>query len=62
MLTRREEVALKAFRGFAQEFSLERAVVLARRSYPTVNWEDPELAERMADIAVELRDAGQLKG
>jgi hypothetical protein len=29
---------------------------------PEDDWLDPELAERMADIAAELYDAGELKG
>jgi hypothetical protein len=29
---------------------------------PEADWRDPDLAERMADIAAELHDMGELKG
>lgn len=63
-LTYRQKRALQAFRAFAREFGLEQAVVSARKSVrmPDADWDDPELAERMADVAVELHATGELKG
>jgi hypothetical protein len=63
-LTYRQKRALQAFRAFAREFSLEQAVISARKSVrmPEEDWLDPELSERMADIAAELHAAGELKG
>jgi hypothetical protein len=63
-LTHRQERALQAFRALAREFPIEQAVISARKSVqmPDADWDDPELAERMADIAVELHAAGELKG
>jgi hypothetical protein len=29
---------------------------------PEADWQDPELAERMADVAAELHATGELKG
>jgi hypothetical protein len=51
------------FRAFAEEFSLEQAVISTRKSVqmPEADWDDPELVERMADIAAELHAAGELK-
>jgi hypothetical protein len=63
-LTYRQRRALQAFRAFAREFQLEQAVISARKSVrmPEADWLDPELSERMADIAAELHAAGELKG
>jgi hypothetical protein len=63
VLTHRQKRALHAFRAFAREFPIEQAVSSARHSVkmPEADWLDPELAERMADIAAELHDAGELK-
>ncbi|HEY8680817.1 MAG TPA: hypothetical protein VIN01_07160 [Candidatus Dormibacteraeota bacterium] len=63
-LTYRQERALQAFRAFAREFPIEPAIESARKSIrmPEADWQDPELAERMADIAAELHEAGELKG
>lgn len=63
-LTYRQKRALQAFRAFAREFGLEQAVHSARNSVqmPEADWQDPELAEAMADIAAELHAAGELKG
>ena len=63
-LTYRQQRALQAFRGFAREFPIEQAVNSARHSVqmPEADWLDPELSERMADIAAELHAAGELKG
>ena len=63
-LTYRQKRAFQAFRAFAREFSLEQAVISARKSVqmPDADWDDPELAERMADIATELHAAAELKG
>jgi len=64
-LTYRQQRALQAFRGFAREFPIEQAVRSTRQSIrglPEEDWLDPELSERMADIAAELHAAGELKG
>jgi len=55
---------IRTFRAFAREFPIEEAIQSARQSVqmPEADWLDPELAERMADIAAELYDAGELKG
>jgi len=64
VLTYRQKRALQAFRAFAREFPIEQAITSARKSVqmPDEDWDDPELAERMADIAAELHAAGELKG
>ena len=58
------EARTAAFRDFAREFPLERAVNCARRSVsmPEADWLDPELAEAMADVPAELHAAGELAG
>lgn len=64
-LTYRQKRALQAFRGFAREFPIEQAIRSTRKSIPGMpeeDWQDPELSERMADIAAELHVAGELKG
>ena len=64
-LTYRQQRALQAFRGFAREFPIEQAIKSTRmsiRGMPEEGWLDPELSERMADIAAELHEAGELKG
>jgi hypothetical protein len=64
-LTYRQQRALQASRGFAREFPIEQAIKSARQSVrglPEEDWLDPELSERMADIAAELHEAGELKG
>ena len=55
---------IRTFRAFAREFPIEEAIHSARQSVqmPEADWLDPELAERMADIAAELYDADELKG
>jgi hypothetical protein len=55
-LTHRQR-AQQAFRAFAREFGLEQAVHSARNSVqmPEADWD--QLAEPMADIAVELQAA-----
>jgi hypothetical protein len=53
-LTHSQKRALQAFRAFAREFPLEQAVISARKSVPGADWDDPEVAEAMADIAAEL--------
>jgi hypothetical protein len=55
---------IRTFSAFAREFSIEQAVDSARHSVrmPEMDWLDPELSERMADIAAELHAAGELKG
>jgi hypothetical protein len=62
-LTYRQKRAVQAFRAFAREFPIEQAIGSARKSVrmPEAGWLDPELAERMADIATELYAAGELK-
>jgi hypothetical protein len=63
VLTHRQKRALQAFRAFAREFPIEQAIESARKSarMPEADWQDPELAERMADIAAELHAAGELE-
>lgn len=55
---------IRTFRAFAREFPIEQAILSARQSVqkPDEDWLDPELAERMADIAAELHAEGDLKG
>jgi hypothetical protein len=63
VLTYRQKRALQAFRAFAQEVPLERAIVAARRSVhglPESDWDDPELQGAMADFLAELQAAGKL--
>jgi hypothetical protein len=62
VLTHRQKRALQAFRAFAREFPIEQAIESARKSVtlPEADWQDPELAERTADIAAELHAAGEL--
>ena len=64
MLTHRLKRALQAFRAFAREFPIEQAINSTRKSIhmPEADWLDPELSERMADIAAALHEAGELKG
>ena len=63
MLSYRQQRALQAFRAFAREFPLEQAMVSASKSVrmPEADWLDPELSERMADIAEELHAKGELR-
>jgi hypothetical protein len=63
VLTYRQERALQAFGGFARVFPIEQAIASPRnsvRGLPEADWDDPELAERMADIAAELHAIGEL--
>jgi hypothetical protein len=62
-LSYRQKRALQAFRAVAREFPIELAVNSARHSVqmPEADWVDPDLSERMADIAAELYAAGELK-
>jgi hypothetical protein len=61
-LTYRQKRALQAFRAFAREFPIEQAIKSTRKSVqmPEYDWLDPELSERMADIAEELHSLGEL--
>jgi hypothetical protein len=63
VLSHRQKRALQSFRAFARESPIEEAIQSVRHSVqmPEADWVDPELAERMADIAPELHAAGELK-